>query len=92
MKYLPRYSSKIKRQLKLAKERGRDMNLFKDVVARLANGEILAAANCDHGLRGNWQGYRECHIAPDWLLIYKISGDDLSLYLERTGTHADLFE
>jgi mRNA interferase YafQ len=58
----------------------------------LANGETLPPANRDHDLRGNWAGYRECHITPDWILICKITGGELFLYLERTGTHSDLLE
>ncbi|MDR1100858.1 MAG: type II toxin-antitoxin system YafQ family toxin [Clostridiales bacterium] len=90
MKYLPRYSGKIKKQLQLAKKRGYDMQLFKNVVTELANGKTLPPRNRDHNLSGNWQGYRECHITPDWVLIYRIDGNELLLYLERTGTHSDL--
>ena len=90
MKYLPKYSSRIKKQLKNTQKRGYDMQLFKDVVTKLANGEQLDVRHNDHPLRGNWKGYRECHILPDWLLIYKIDGVHLILYLERTGTHSDL--
>jgi mRNA interferase YafQ len=91
MKYRPRYSTRIKKQLKLSQKRGYDTQLFKDIVAKLANGEILPPHNFDHPLIGNWIGYRECRITPDWLLIYKIVDGELLLYLERTGTHSDLF-
>ena len=92
MKYFPRYSAKIKRQLKNTEKRGYDMQLFKDMVIKLANGEKLEPRYNDHALHGNWKGFRECHILPDWLLIYKIDGVHLILYLERTGTHSDLLE
>jgi mRNA interferase YafQ len=92
MKYFPKYSSKIKKQLKVTKKRGYDMQLFKDVVTMLVNGEELPPRYRDHALHGNWKGFRECHILPDWLLIYKIDGVHLLLYLEQTGTHADLLE
>jgi mRNA interferase YafQ len=68
------------------------MDLLETVVAKLAAGEALDAKHNDHPLKGKFQGCRECHIAPDWLLIYRIHGKTLFLYLTRTGTHADLFE
>ena len=58
---------------------------------RLANGEILPPKNRDHNLSGNYSNCRECHITPDWLLIYEIYEDELFLYLTRTGSHSDLF-
>ncbi len=60
-------------------------------MAALAMGETLPAQNHDHDLSGNWTGHRECHILPDWLLIYRIEDDVLVLTLTRTGTHSDLF-
>ena len=62
-----------------------------EVVTKLSNGEKLPEKNKDHSLVGNYVGKRECHITPDWLLIYEIDGDKLFLYLTRTGTHSDLF-
>ena len=91
MKYQPVYTSRIKRQLGIAKKRGYDMRFFKDVVSKLANDMPLEARHRDHPLHGKWEGFREFHILPDWLLIYKIDGVRLILYLERTGTHSDLF-
>ena len=90
MKYLPVYSSRIKKQLKVTQKRGYDMQLFKNVVSKLANGDKLESRYSDHPLHGNWEGFRECHILPDWLLVYKIDGNKLILYLERTSTHSDL--
>lgn len=67
------------------------MDLLKDVVTRLANGEPLDPRHKDHPLSGEWSGHRECHIQPDWLLNYRYENDILVLALTRTGTHSDLF-
>lgn len=67
------------------------MDLLKDVVTRLANDEPLDPRHKDHPLSGEWSGHRECHIQPDWLLIYRYENDILVLALTRTGTHSDLF-
>jgi len=91
MKYSVFYTSKIKRQLKVMEKRGYDMELFKDVVNMLSDGISLPFKHRDHQLRGNKQGYRDCHIQPDWVLIYKIDKNVLTLLLSETGTHSDLF-
>ena len=83
-------SNQFKRDLKLAKKRGYNIENLREVVRKLANGEELEAKYRDHVMTGNYIGFRECHIAPDWLLIYRIDGNVLELYLSRTGTHADL--
>lgn len=75
----------------MAKRRGLDINFLKEIVTKLANGEPLDAKYKDHQLSGNWIGHRECHIQPDWLLIYRYEDDVLVLTLARTGTHSDLF-
>ena len=67
------------------------MELLDEIIATLAMGEPLPEKNKDHALTGNWAGHRECHILPDWLLIYRIEDDVLVLTLSRTGTHSDLF-
>ena len=85
-------SNQFKRDLKRAVRRGRDISLLENIVNTLAERRPLSASNRDHSLTGNWSGCRECHIQPDWLLIYKVSGDELFLLLMRTGTHADLFD
>lgn len=72
-------------------KRGYGVELIKEVVTKLANGEELPERNHDHALMGNYKGCRECHIKPDWLLIYQIVDEELILYLTRTGTHSDLF-
>ena len=67
------------------------VELLENIIALLAMGEPLPAKNKDHALTGNWVGHRECHILPDWLLIYRVEDDVLVLTLARTGTHSDLF-
>lgn len=89
--YNIRPTSKFQRDLKRAKRRGYDISLLTEIIKKLAAGEPLLAKNRDHDLLGDYAGCRECHITPDWLLIYEIDGNDLILYLTRTGTHSDLF-
>lgn len=84
-------TSKFKKEYKSLLKRGYDPQLLRKVVKILADGETLPEKYKDHFLLGNWVGYRECHITPDWLLIYKIEDDILVLTLTRTGTHSDLF-
>lgn len=91
MKYEIVPSNQFRKDLKLAAKRGYNMDKIKDVIARLANGETLDVKYRDHLLTGNYGGYRECHIEPDWLLVYQIDGGQLILFLARTGTHSDLF-
>lgn len=68
-----------------------NITLLKDIITKLANVEPLGARHKDHPLSGDWIGHRECHIQPDWLLVYRIENDILVLTLSRTGTHSDLF-
>ena len=82
-------STKFKKDYKLCMKRGYNMNLLMQIVNILRIPTTLPAKNKDHVLSGNYAGTRECHIMPDWLLIYKIENNDL--YLIRTGTHSDLF-
>ena len=89
--YKIRPSAKFQKDLKRIQKRGYDSTLLKDVLNLLVNGKILPIKYKDHNLSGNFKGCRECHITPDWLLIYEISDDELILYLTRTGTHSDLF-
>ena len=74
---------------KLADRRGLDLRKLDAVIALLANGSQLPQRLRDHALAGSWLGYRDCHLEPDWLLIYKVDAE--RLYLVRTGTHSDLF-
>ena len=84
-------SSRFKRDLKLIVKRGYDLNLLDTVVKKLANDIPLEERHRDHALTGNYVGFRECHVLPDWLLIYRVDDTDLILFLSRTGTHSDLF-
>lgn len=84
-------TSRFKKDLKAVKKRGYNLSLLEAVVEKLKNGEALPAANRDHDLHGNFEGFRECHITPDWLLVYAKKDDVLVLSLSRTGTHSDLF-
>lgn len=90
-KYEIVYTPNFKRDFKQIQKRGYNLSFLKDVITKLANGEELPERNHDHALSGNYKGYRECHIKPDWLLIYKVEENALILYLTRTGTHSDLF-
>ena len=85
-------SNRFRKDLKLAAKRGCDLALLNSIVDRLAQGETLPAKHRDHSLTGDYIGFRECHIQPDWLLIYRMEGEALMLFLMRTGTHADLFD
>ena len=72
-------------------KRGYNMELIDETIEILLQEKPLPAEYLDHPLQGKWKGFRECHVLPDWLLIYKADGINLLLYLERTGTHSDLF-
>ena len=86
-----RYSSKFKKDYKLMVRRGYDTQLLQEVLEILCEEKPLPKKYQDHNLEGNYKGHRECHITPDWLLIYKIEQGILTLSLTRTGTHSDLF-
>ena len=89
-KYQIVITNRFKKDLKSIKKRGYDLSLLSSVVNTIAAGETLPSKYKDHNLAGNFIGCRECHITPDWLLIYEISNEELILYLTRTGTHSDL--
>lgn len=91
MELTVKYSSRFKKGLKLAYKRGLDISLLENIVNNLKSRTPLDAKHKDHSLSGKFRGYRECHIQPDWLLIYLIEDDILTLTLIDTGTHADLF-
>jgi mRNA interferase YafQ len=84
-------TSQFKKDYKRIKKRGYDLKGLHGVLQKLANGAQLDEQNYDHALTGNYAGFRECHIRPDWLLIYAIDKGKLILTASRTGTHADLF-
>ena len=91
-KYVVKATSQFKKDYKLAIKRGLRISLLDDVITLLSKGEDLPEKYRDHALIGNWLGHRECHILPDWLLIYRIENDVLVLTLSRTGSHSDLIE
>ena len=84
------YTGRFKKDYKKCIKRGLDIDLLKSVVNILALPATLPVKNQDNDLKGNYKGRRECHITPDWLLIYEVDGNDL--YLDRTGSHSDLFD
>ncbi len=84
-------SNRFKKDLKTAAKRGYDLDLLDTVINTLAMQQPLPEKNRDHALIGDYIGFRECHISSDWLLVYRVDGDDLILFLSRTGTHSDLF-
>lgn len=92
MKYNIISTTKFKKDLKKASKRNLKIEKLEKVIDIIANGEMLSEKYRDHELSGNYSGCRECHIEPDWLLIYEIHNDKLILILTRTGTHSDLFE
>lgn len=87
---MPNYTTQFERDLRLLQRRGKDIEKLKAVLAALINEEPLAERYHDHPLKGNYKNRRECHLEPDWLLIYKLNDDEI--IFERTGRHSDLFE
>ncbi|MBC8587453.1 type II toxin-antitoxin system RelE/ParE family toxin [Paratissierella segnis] len=85
------YSTRFKKDYKIIKKRGYDIALLEEVLELLCTEQFLPQKYRDHDLTGNYEGHWECHISPDWLLIYKIEKEELLLALTRTGTHSDLF-
>ena len=86
----PFFSGQFRKDVRLAEKRGKDMGKLKALLSLLMAGDELPPRYRDHPLRGDWASFRDAHIEPDWLLIYKIDGDDIRF--ERTGRHADLFD
>ena len=86
-----RYSSKFKKDFKAIIKRGYNIALFREVLELLAAEKNMPEKYNDHALKGDYSGHRECHISPDWLLIYKKENDMITLTLTRTGSHSDLF-
>jgi addiction module toxin, relE/stbE family len=84
-------TSTFRKDLKIAKKRGYDLSLIEFVIDELLKENTLPQKYKDHALTGNYKGFRECHILPDWLLIYSIDKSKLILTASRTGTHSDLF-
>ena len=89
--YTIKPTTKFSRDLKRIEKRGYKIDLLTEIIKQLAAGVRLDEKYRDHPLKGNYEGCRECHITPDWLMIYEISDGELFLYLTRTGTHSALF-
>ncbi len=92
MKYEVKFTNQFKKDLKLAKKQNKNLDKLFEVINTLADGGILDIRYRDHELSGEYKGTRECHIEPDWLLIYEIRGEVLVLMLYRLGTHSELFK
>ena len=88
-KYEVKRTSQFKKDYNLAKKRGQKIQLLNDIILQLADDQVLPDKNRDHALTGDWLGFRECHITPNWLLIYKKEEDILVLTLTRLGSHSD---
>ena len=86
-----KYHTMFKKDFKRIKKRGYDISRLEKIVELLAYEVPLPEQFKDHNLSGNYNGFRECHIAPDWLLIYQVNNNELVLVLSRTGSHSDLF-
>ena len=82
------WTTQFKKDYKMALKRHLDIELLDNIIRSLSRGETLPEKNKDHALTGDWVGHRECHIQPDWLLVYRIEDDVLVLTLARTGTHS----
>ena len=89
--YAIKPTTRFQKDVKRMQKRGYDMSLLTEVIKVLASGRSLPEKHRDHMLSGKLGGCHECHITPDWLLIYEISGKEIILYLTRTGTHSDWF-
>lgn len=85
-----RRTNQFKRDVKRAAKRGKDLNKLKEVIEKLGRGDVLDERYRDHALLGVYQGTRDCHLGPDWLLLYQLTDEELILI--RTGTHSDLFK
>lgn len=84
------YTTQFKKDYKRLKKQNKNLSKLRAVIEKLTSGRPLEPSYHDHQLSGNWKNHRDCHIEPDWLLIYRVTSEDL--YLERTGTHSDLFQ
>ncbi len=91
MKYEVKFTSQFRRDLKLAKKQGKDINKLFDVISTIAEGRKLDEKYRDHNLSGDYVGCRECHVEPDWLLVYEVMDKVLVLMIYRVGTHSELF-
>lgn len=86
----PVWAARFRRDVKRAEKRGKDMVKLKDALILLIEQQPLPPSYADHPLKGDWKGYRDIHLEPDWLLLYRVEGSEL--HLARTGSHSDLFQ
>jgi mRNA interferase YafQ len=91
MAYTPVRTNKFERDIKRCKKRGKKMEKLASIIRILVSGQPIPAKHRDHALVGNYAERRECHIEPDWLLVYQIDADENRITFERTGSHSDLF-
>ena len=84
------YTTQFKKDFKRIQKQNKDITKLKTIISSLVNGQILDQKHKDHPLSGKWKNHRDCHIEPDWILIYRLTSD--SLFLERTGSHSELFK
>lgn len=84
------YTTQFKKDYKRIKKQNKNLDKLKAIIEKLINGKVLELKYKDHQLYGNWRGHRDCHIEPDWILIYRSTADEL--FLERTGSHSELFK
>lgn len=92
MKYEVKFTAQFKKDLKLAERQGKNLDKLYYVIEQLADGKSLDESYHDHNLHGKYENARECHIEPDWLLVYEIRAEVLVLMLNRVGSHLDLFK
>lgn len=92
MKYEVKFTAQFKKDLKLAERQGKNLDKLYYVIEQLADGKSLDESYHDHNLHGKYENARECHIEPDWLLVYEIRAEVLVLMLNRVGSHSDLFK
>ncbi len=90
-KYILKSTAEFRKNYRTMEKRGLPMQLLDEAIKKLVMGEHLPPTDKDHALKGKWKNFRECHIQPDWLLVYQIIKDTLVLTLSRTGTHSDIF-
>ena len=90
--YTLKFTSQFKRDVKLAKKQHKNIDKLFRVIDMITQGDVLPSNYRDHALTGNYHGFRECHIEPDWLLVYEIRHDILVLTVTRVGSHSDLFK
>ena len=92
MKYRIKFTARFKKDFKKAQKQHKDIDKLRNIILLLANGEKLDEKYKDHELKGIYKGKHECHIEPDWLLIYEYDNGELILWLARLGTHSELFD